>query len=86
MSYYKQALAMRQALFPGNHANVATSLNSMDTTYWYAGQYEESTSYYKQALAMQQALFPGSDANIATSLNNMGIAFEKVGQYAKGLE
>ena len=77
---------MRQALFPGNHADVADSLASVGVRYGNLGQYEESMEYYKQALEMRQALFPGNHADVATSLDSVGIAYGELGQYAEGLK
>ena len=85
MKYYKQVLAMQKDLFPGNNADVASSLNNMGIALEKVGQYANGLQYKKQALAMRQALFPGNHAGVATSLNSMGIALEKAGQYAEGL-
>ena len=77
---------MRQVLFPGNHADVATSLSYVGVGYSQVGQCPKALEFWEKALAMRQVLFPGNHAHVATSLSSVGIGYSKVGQYTKALE
>ena len=66
---------MRQALFPGNHADVATFPSNVAVGYSKVGQYTKALEFHKKALAMRQALFPGNHADVATSLSNVGVGY-----------
>ena len=70
---------MRQALFPGNHADVICSLNNVGAGFAKVGQYTKALESREKALAMQQALFSGNHAEVASSLNNVGVSYYEVG-------
>ena len=86
LEFHEKALAMLQVLFPGNHADVATSLSNVGIGYSKVGQYAKALEFWEKALAMRQVLFPGNHADVATSLSYVAVGYSRVGQYAKALE
>ncbi|WP_235526581.1 tetratricopeptide repeat protein [Nostoc piscinale] len=70
-----------QALFTGDHPDVAISLNNLAGIYDNQGRYSEAKPLYIEALAMRKRLFTGDHPNVATSLNNLAVLYERQGQY-----
>ena len=89
-SYYEQALAMYQKLypaarFPDGHPRLATSLNNLGSVFESLGQLAPARGYYEQALAMRQKLypaghFPDGHPDLAESLNNMASVLQSLGR------
>ncbi|OJW72063.1 MAG: hypothetical protein BGO68_00800 [Candidatus Amoebophilus sp. 36-38] len=86
LKYYQKALEMRQALYPGNHPDIANSLHNLGTIYFSLMQYEEALKYHKKALEMRKALYPGNHSDIIASLDNVGTTYRKLGQHQEALE
>ncbi len=82
---YKKALEIRQALYPGNHPDVAMSLNNVGNTYNTLGEASKGLEHFQQALEMCRALYPGNHFDVAGSLNNVGGAYQRLGEASKGL-
>ncbi len=82
---YKKALEMRQALYPGNHSDVADSLHAVGTVYETLGESNKGLGYFQQALEMDRALYPGNHPCVANSLNSVGLAYDTLGETSKGL-
>ncbi|WP_377477211.1 MAG: CHAT domain-containing protein [Microcoleus anatoxicus] len=78
----KQALILAQSIHPGDHVDVATSLNNLGLLYCSQGHYDEAEPLYKQALEMYQLLFNG-DQGVALSLNNLGLLYYSQGRYSE---
>jgi hypothetical protein len=91
--YYRDALAMYQALFPKDrypqgHPALALSLNNLGALLLARGEYAKAEAYWREALAMRQALYPKprylqGHPDLALSLNNLGALFLEHGEYAK---
>ena len=78
---------MRQALYKGNHAEVADFLYTMGVAYHNLGNYAKALEYYQQALTMQKALHEGENhAQVAQALSSVGIAYYYLGNYTESLE
>jgi tetratricopeptide (TPR) repeat protein len=86
LQYKEQALTMYQALYQGNHPDIAESLNDVGIAYEKLGQIEKGLQYQEQALTMRQALYQGNHPDIAESLNNVGIAYHNLGKIEKALQ
>ena len=56
LEWHMRALKLRQALFPGNNADVAHSLNDVGLAYDELGRHEEGLEYYQRALRMLEAV------------------------------
>ncbi len=72
-----------QALFAGDHPNVATSLNNLALLYNSQGRYSEAEPLYIEALAMSKRLFFGDHPYVATSLNNLAGLYRSQGRYSE---
>jgi tetratricopeptide (TPR) repeat protein len=79
----EQALTLAKSLHPGDHPDVATSLNNLASLYKSQGLYPEAEPLYQQALEMFQRLFPGDHAAVAISLNNLAALYDSQGHYSK---
>ncbi|GDZ95766.1 tetratricopeptide TPR_2 [Planktothrix agardhii CCAP 1459/11A] len=79
----KQALILAQSLHPGDHPDLATSLNNLALLYEFQGRYSEAEPLYKQALEMYQRLFTGDHAAVANSLNNLAALYYSQGRYSE---
>ncbi|MBN3870219.1 MAG: tetratricopeptide repeat protein [Nostoc sp. JL33] len=72
-----------QALFAGDHPDVAGSLNNLALLYESQGRYSEAEPLLTQALEMTKRLFDGDHPNVATSLNNLAGLYESQGRYSE---
>jgi tetratricopeptide (TPR) repeat protein/CHAT domain-containing protein len=79
----EEALNLAQSLYPGDHPDVATSLNNLAALYDSQGRYSEAECLYLQALEMRKRLFNGDDPDVATSLNNLGYLYDLQGRYSE---
>ncbi|MBD2479184.1 tetratricopeptide repeat protein [Anabaena sp. FACHB-83] len=80
---YKKCVNVCQALFTGDHPDVATSLNNLALLYFSQGRYGEAEPLYIDALAMRQRLFVDDHPNVATSLNNLAGLYFSQGRYGE---
>jgi CHAT domain-containing protein len=95
LAYYKQALAMRQKLYPAakypnGHPDLATSLNNLGFLLQEQGLYAQALPYLEQGLAIRQKLYPAAQypdghLDVAMSLNNLGVLLWAQGRYAQAL-
>jgi tetratricopeptide (TPR) repeat protein len=72
-----------QALFVGDHPNVAASLNGLAELYKSLGRYSEAEPLLIEALAMRKRLFVGDHPNVASSLNNLAGLYDSLGRYSE---
>jgi len=79
----EQALILAQSLHPGDHSDVALSLNNLASLYDSQGRYCEAEPLYKQALEMIQRLFQGDHPHVASSLNNLAGFYNSQGRYSE---
>ncbi|MEH2459839.1 tetratricopeptide repeat protein [Nostoc sp.] len=81
--WYQQCVDVCQALFNGDHPDVAISLNNLGLLYNSLGQYSKAEPLYTQALEMRKRLFNADHPNVAGSLNNLAGLYDSLGQYSK---
>ncbi|MFN6479868.1 tetratricopeptide repeat protein [Nostoc sp. DedQUE07] len=79
--WYKQCVNVCQALFVGDHTNMATSLNNLAAFYKSQGQYSQAELFYTQALEMRKRLFQDDHPDVAQSLNNLAGLYYSQGRY-----
>jgi tetratricopeptide (TPR) repeat protein len=79
----EQALTLAKSLHPGDHADVASSLNNLAELYRTQGLYIEAELLFKQALEMRQRLFKGDHPDVATSLNNLALLYYSQGSHSE---
>jgi len=79
---YRDALAMRQRLFQGDHPDVALSLNNLGYLVKARGDLAGAEALYRDALAMYKRLFQGDHPDVALSLNNLGSLLQARGDLA----
>ncbi len=79
----EQALILAKSLHPGDHPDVATSLNNLAALYESQGRYEKAEPLFQQALEMTKRLFKGDHPDVATSLNNLAALYNSQGRYEK---
>jgi tetratricopeptide (TPR) repeat protein len=95
LSLYRQALAMRQRLYPesrypAGHPDLANSLNNLGSLLQKQRDYAGALGYFRQALAMCQRVYPESrypqgHPHLAVSLNNLGALLQDQGEYGQAL-
>ncbi|WP_414549535.1 tetratricopeptide repeat protein [Anabaena sp. CCY 0017] len=81
--WYEECVNVCQALFAGDHPDVATSLNNLGELYRSQGRYSQAEPLYIQALDMKQRLFASDHPNVATSLNNLAFLYKSQGWYSQ---
>ena len=89
----ERALAVRQRLFTGDHADVAASLNNEALCLDDLGRSAEALVLHERALEMRRRLFAGDHEDVAASLNNganclsnLGRTEEALARFEAGLE
>ncbi|MBN3899604.1 MAG: tetratricopeptide repeat protein [Nostoc sp. NOS(2021)] len=80
--WHEQCVNVCQALFAGDHPDVATSLNNLGFLYESQGRYSKAEPLLTQALEMRKRLFAGDHPDVATSLNNLAALYESQGRYS----
>ncbi len=78
--FLERALALRRALHPGDHADVAASLHELAELTRLRGAYADAVTRFREALAMQRRLAGGDDRAVATTLDNLAVALHHDGQ------
>ena len=61
LKYQEEALQMNQALFPGNHPEVAIALINVGCAYKILGDKEKALEYFKQAYSIYSAMLNEDD-------------------------
>lgn len=77
-----ESLATRRRLFPGNHPEVASSLNRLAVIHALAGDFRAAEPLFREALAMRERLFAEDDPLVVASLNNLALLLHDQGDYA----
>jgi serine/threonine-protein kinase len=78
----EQSLATRRRLFPGDHPQVASSLNRLAVVRALAGEYTRAEPLFREALAMRERLLPADDPAVVASVNNLALILHDSGDYA----
>ncbi len=81
----RRALGLNQGLHPGDHLDVATSLNSVAAFLRSLGRSAEALPKYEAALEMCRRLFEGDHPDVAMSLNNVASCLKSLGRPAEAL-
>ena len=87
LEYYEQALKIRQALYKGNHPDIAESLNNIGCVYKDGlGQAQEALNYFERALEMYNQIYEQKNhPDIARILSNLGITNSSLSRLEKAL-
>uniref|UniRef100_UPI001ABA221C tetratricopeptide repeat protein n=1 Tax=Aetokthonos hydrillicola TaxID=1550245 RepID=UPI001ABA221C len=80
-SWYEECVKVYQALFAGDHPDVATSLSNLALLYNSQGRYSEAEPLFIDALAMTKCLFAGDHPYVANRLNNLAGLYYSQGRY-----
>ncbi|MFN6558279.1 MAG: tetratricopeptide repeat protein [Nostoc sp. ChiSLP01] len=78
----EECINVCQALFTGDHPDVAGSLNNLALLYNSQGRYSDAEPLLIEALAMTKRLFAGDHPYVATSLNNLAALYKSLGRYS----
>jgi tetratricopeptide (TPR) repeat protein len=81
--WYEECVNVCQALFAGDHPDVATSLTYLAELYRSQGRYDQAEPLYIDALAMTKRLFAGDHPDVANSLNNLALLYNSQGRYSE---
>ncbi len=75
-----RALKLARAKHPGDHPDVARSLNNLAYVWKTLGRAAEAEPVYVEALQMRRRLFKGDHPAVAMSLNNLAYVWEALGR------
>jgi len=78
-----RALELRRTQHPGDHPDVASSLNNLAAVWDTLGRAAEAEPLYLEALEMRRRLFEGDHPAVALSLNNLAYVREALGRAAE---
>jgi serine/threonine-protein kinase len=78
--FYRRALALRETLYPGDHADVAHSLNHLARLLHQQGKPAPAEPIYRRALEMRRRLYPGGHAAVGASLGGLAQLLEDLGR------
>ncbi len=79
----KKCLQVCQAMFEGDHPDVALSLNNLANLYDSQGRYSEAEPLLSESLEMRKRLFEGDHPDVALSLNNLAALYKSQGRYSE---
>ncbi len=79
----EQSLAIRRGLHPGDHDDVAESLNELAWVESDLGHRDRTEQLMTESLEMYQRLHPGDDRHVAALLNNIAELRESTGRTAE---
>jgi serine/threonine-protein kinase len=78
----EESLATRRRLFPGDHPQVASSLNRLAVVRALGGEYTRAEPLFREALAMRERLLPADAREVVASTNNLALVLHDIGDYA----
>jgi tetratricopeptide (TPR) repeat protein/tRNA A-37 threonylcarbamoyl transferase component Bud32 len=79
----EDALATHRRLHPGDHADVAASLNGVASVLSALGRRAETERLMRESLEMYRRLYEGDNRHVAALLNNLGELLDSVGRAAE---
>ncbi|EIJ44235.1 hypothetical protein BegalDRAFT_3419 [Beggiatoa alba B18LD] len=82
-SAYKALLAAQENLYGKEHADIATTLNTLAETYRLVGRYTEAEPLHRRALAIRQKLLGDDVLETTTSMNNLALLYYETSEYNK---
>ncbi len=77
-----ESLATRRRLFPGDHPDLASSLNRLAVVYALSGDFPAAEPLFREALAMRERLFGSAHPVVISSLSNLALLLHDQGDYA----
>ena len=81
----RRALEINEQLHPGDHHDVALSLNSVARCLESLGRSVEALPKFESALEIYQRLFPGDHSDVAVGLNGVANCLQSLGRSAEAL-
>ncbi|MBC7568583.1 MAG: tetratricopeptide repeat protein [Spirosoma sp.] len=85
LAYNLKALAIREAVLPADHPDLARSFSNIALTYRALGQQDKELEYNLKALAIREAVLPTDHPALAQSFNNIAETYRALGQYDEAL-
>ena len=79
MAFHQKALAIREEVLEATHPDLAT-YNSIGSTYWSMGRYEEALKYEQKALAIREEVLEATHPDLAISYN-IGVTYWSRSRY-----
>jgi tetratricopeptide (TPR) repeat protein len=79
--YFRKAIAVKRANFPGTHPSLATSLNNLGSACIDLKCYSEAEGALKEALRIRQATLSADHPAIGDTLNNLAVLAERQERY-----
>ncbi len=77
-----ESLATRRRLFPGDHPDLASSLNRLAVVYALSGDFPTAEPLFREALAMRERLYGSTHPLVISSLSNLALLLHDQGDYA----
>lgn len=71
----KKALEVAEQKYGNDHANIATSLNTLASFYDSKKEYDQAESLYKKALKIQEKVLDSNNPDTAITLNNLAYLY-----------
>ena len=85
ISYFENAMEIRQRLLPPLHPHLAASYNSIGGAYYSMGDHARALSFYAQAVEIREKSLSPNDLSMTTSYNNIAILYSQMGEYSKAV-
>ncbi|MBL7813551.1 MAG: tetratricopeptide repeat protein [Saprospiraceae bacterium] len=86
LDYSLKMVAIRDAVLPSEHTDLATSYSNLAVTYGALGQNDKRLDYNLKALAIREKGLPAEHPDWVASYNNLAVAYGSLGQHDKALE
>jgi eukaryotic-like serine/threonine-protein kinase len=80
---FERALKIRRRIHPGDHPDVATSINNVAAARRALGDYPKTEPLLRDALAMRRRLFPGGHKDVVQALYNLAYTLTDLGRTAE---
>ena len=86
LDFSLKMVAIRDAVLPAEHPDLATSYNNLAGTYGALGQHDKRLDYNLKDLAICEKVLPAEHPDLATSYNNLALTYGALGQHDKRLD
>ena len=81
--HIREALAIKRALFPEDHAEVAYSLNILGDTHTFQRRYAEAEAVHREALRIRRAVLGPEHLDVSSSLHNLAASYRDSERFAE---
>ncbi|MEM7158581.1 MAG: tetratricopeptide repeat protein [Myxococcota bacterium] len=85
-THYERAFALRTALLPADHPDLARSLNALGNVHLRRGEYDHALGRYQEALALRERVYGPNHPAVAGVHNNISLVRRRRGDYAGACE